>query len=456
MTTPSGTRDERQAPESRPVAGTTEPEAADGPSDSAEAAAPVRRGRTRWVGVLRRIAPDLTVVGIYTALAMYLTSGLWTDPKHRVLAFLGGADPILAQWWLAHAARIVTHLENPFFTTDMNHPLGVDLAANASFLGVGIPLAPLTLVFGAEVTSCLVIIGNFVLTGLAWYWLFSRPLHLNRAAAMLGGLFCTFAPVLVLVADAGEQHVTAGFLVPFIVWRFVRVGTGGRPVRDGVLLGLLIVWQAFIGEEILLLTAIALGAFAVAYTVQRPRQVRAMLPALIRGYPIAIVVAAALLAVPLWYQFFGPQHYDGTPIDPQGFHETVLDYAGFPAPTPFWSAAAVGRLAVAAPMLGLPLVLVLLAFSWPLRRNVFFTTTLAVLVVMLLLSLGTDVTLRHRSLGIPGPWLRSRSSATARSGGGGRASASFRRPRSSRRCSRCSPSSTHRWPRSRGPRPHGS
>jgi hypothetical protein len=357
------------------------------------------------MGVVRRIAPDLAVAGVYTALALYLTSGLWTDPKHRVLAFLGGADPILAQWWLAHAAHTVTHLENPFFTTDLNHPLGVDLAANASFLGVGIPLAPLTLVFGAEVTSCLVVIGNFVLTGLAWYWLFSRPLHLNRTAATLGGLFCAFAPPLVRFAALGEQHVTAGFLVPFIVWRFARVGIGGRPVRDGVLLGLLIVWQAFTGEEILLLTVIALGVFAMAYAVQRPRHVRAMLPALVRGYPIAVVVAAVLLAVPLWYQFFGPQHYDGTPIDPQGFHETVLDYAGFPAPTPLWSAAAVGRLAVAAPTLGLPLALVLLAFSWPLRRTVVFTTTLAVLVVMLLLSLGTDIILRHRSLGIPGPWL---------------------------------------------------
>ena len=361
--------------------------------------------RSRWPTVFRRIGPDLVVAAGYLALAMSLTVSLWTSPHRRVLAFLGGADPILAQWWLAHAAHAVAHRENPFFTTDLNAPMGVDLAGNASFIGVGIPLAPLTWLFGADVTSCVVIIGNFTLTGLAWYWLFSRPLRLNRIAAMVGGLFCAFAPPLVATAAAGEQHVTAGFVIPFIVWRFVRVATAGRPARDGLHLGLLIVWQALIGEEMLLLTAIALGVFAVAYLVQRPRQVRAMAPALASGLPIAVAVAVVLLAVPLWYQFAGPQHFNGNPIDPQGFHERLIDYAGFPAPTPFWSAAAAGRLAVQTPYLGLPLMLVLLAFSWPLRRNLMFRTAVTVLAMMLLFSLGTDITLNHHSLGIPGPWL---------------------------------------------------
>ncbi len=362
----------------------------------------------RWSTVrarLRRIIPDLLVAGGYTALAGYLTGGLWADPHRRVLSFLGGADPILAQWWLAHAAHIVAHRENPFFTTDLNAPLGVDLAGNASFLGVGIPLAPLTWLLGAEITALLVIMANFVLTGLAWYWLFSRHLGLNRAAAGAGGLFCAFAPPLILVASQGEQHVTAGFVIPFIVWRFTRVGVAGRPVRDGILLGLLIAWQALIGEEVLLLTALAVGVFALAYTAQRPRQVRAMIPALARGYPTAILVTAVLLAVPLWYQFFGPQHYHGTPIDPQGFHDNLIDYFGLPAPTRFWSAAALGPLAVPTPYLGLPLALILLAFSWPLRHRIGYTTTLAVLAIMLLFSLGTDITVRHRSLGIPGPWI---------------------------------------------------
>ena len=394
MTNPSGTRDPAQAPEP-----------ADRSSGNAEdAGSPARPDRAGWVRLLRRIGPDLTVAAGYTALAMYLTVGLWIDPRRRVLSFLGGADPILAQWWIAHAAHIVRHPGNPFFTTDMNHPIGVDLAANASFLGVGLPLAPLTWLFGAELTSCLVIIGNFVLTGLAWYWLFSRRLHLNRAAAMMGGLFCGFAPPLVATAAAGEQHVTAGFLIPFIVWRFIRMGTAGRPVRDGVVLGLLVVWQAFIGEEALLLTAIALGVFAVAYTVRRPRQVWEMAPSLIRGLPIAVVLAAVLLALPLWYQFAGPQHYNGNTMDPQGFHANLIDYFGFPSLTPFWPESAIGRLGAEIPVLGIPLVLVLLAFSWPLRRNVVFTTTLVALVVMLLFSLGTDITLHHRPLGVPGPW----------------------------------------------------
>jgi hypothetical protein len=353
----------------------------------------------------RRRIPDLLALVAYTGLALYLTAGLWRDPDRRALAFLDGADELLLQWYLAHAAHLVTHLGNPFFTTDMNMPDGVNLAANASVLGLGIPLAPLTLLAGAGVTTCVVVVGSLAGTALAWYWLLTGPLGLNRVAAFAGGLLCGFAPPLMTESSYGHQHIVAQFLVPVIVWRFARLASTTRPVRDGVIFGLLLTYQALIGEEILLFTAIATVVFALAYTLQRPRDVRAALPGLLRGLGVGVLVAVVLLAVPLAYQFAGPQHYPGNPQDPQPFRADVLDYLGIPAPTWFWSASAFGRWGFQwYPVLGLPVVLVILAFGWPLRRNPVFVSGLAVLAGLGLLSLGTRITVRHVTTGIPGPW----------------------------------------------------
>src|SRR5437762_178263 len=60
----------------------------------------------------------------------------------------------------ATIGRSGARLGNPFFTTDMNMPAGVNLAANASVLGLGVPLTPVTLLFGAGVTTCLVVLGS--------------------------------------------------------------------------------------------------------------------------------------------------------------------------------------------------------------------------------------------------------------------------------------------------------
>jgi hypothetical protein len=340
---------------------------------------------------------DLAALLSCLGLALYLTAGLWRDPDHRALSFLGGADELLLQWYLAHAAHLVAHPGNPFFTTDMNAPAGVNLAGNASVLGLGIPLAPLTLLAGAGVTTGVVVTGSLGLTALAWYWLLSRPLALNRWAALVGGLFCGFAPPLQAESSYGHQHIVAQFLVPVLAWRFTRLATSTRPVREGIVFGTLVAVQALIGEEVLLFTALALGAFVLGYALQRPRQARAALPATLRGLLVAGLVAAVLLAVPLAYQFAGPQHYSGNPIDPQPFHADVLDYLGIPGAGTRWGLQNY-------PVLGLPIVVVLLAFSWPLRRDVRFVSSLSVFAAMLVLSLGSRLTVHHHRLGVPGPW----------------------------------------------------
>jgi len=55
-------------------------------------------------------------------------------------------------WYLEWPAYALAHGANPFFSTAMFHPGGVNLLANTSVLGIGIPLAPLTWAFGPVLT----------------------------------------------------------------------------------------------------------------------------------------------------------------------------------------------------------------------------------------------------------------------------------------------------------------
>lgn len=359
-------------------------------------------GRPPWP--VRRL-PDLATLVIYSALAWYVSGPLWIHPGRRVGAW--GSDQLLLRWQLAHAAHAVTRLSNPFVTTALNAPDGVNLAANANILGLGIPLTPVTLVAGPAVALCVATTGSLIATAMAWYWVLARPLHLNRAAAAVGGACGAFGPVLLNESSAGHQHLSAQFLVPLIVWRFARLAApGARPWRDGAILGALAGYQGLIGEEVLLFTAIGVAAFGLGYAIGEPGIMRRAVRTLTKGLAVAGAVAVALLAVPLAYQFAGAQHFSGAPIDPQLFPATVMTYVGVPARALSWLHLDgwAGAVADPGPYLGAPVLLVILGFGWPLRRNPVFVGTLTALVALAVASWGTRVHVRGAATAVPGPW----------------------------------------------------
>ena len=70
-------------------------------------------------------------------------------------------------------------------------------------------------------------------------------------------------------------------------------------------------WQAFINEEILFFTALMCAIFFGCWALGRRAEAKAALRTFVAGNAIAAIVAAVLLAVPLYFQFFGAQAYHG-------------------------------------------------------------------------------------------------------------------------------------------------
>ncbi len=100
------------------------------------------------------------------------------------------SDQTLWEWFFAVTARSVSHLRNPLVTDLANHPLGVNMMANTTLLGLAVPLTPVTLALGPTVTWALVLTLGLAGTVTAWYCVISRHLVRHRAAAAVGAGFC--------------------------------------------------------------------------------------------------------------------------------------------------------------------------------------------------------------------------------------------------------------------------
>ncbi len=346
----------------------------------------------------RRYAGDLAVLLFYLALAIWVLGPLLARPG-AVHPDANSADPDFFGWMLRHAVRIFTAGEHPFRTPGLNAPLGVNVLANTGLLGLTVPLVPVTLLFGPDVTFVVLLTLGLAATAGAWYWVLSRHFGTGRLAAAIGGGFAGFAPGLVNHAN-GHPNLIAQFLVPFLVWRALSL----RRVRDGIVLGLLVTWQAFINEELLFLTGLAGLVFVLGYAAFRPAEVRARAGTFLTGLGAAVLTAGLLLAYPLWYQFAGPQSYHGLPDFVLGYGADLASYPAFPKLSLAHGAGTLSPQPEENAFFGWPLLLLLAGIVVWLWRRVEVRALALVAVLFFALSLGANVTLNGRAAPVPALW----------------------------------------------------
>ncbi|NLU84779.1 glycosyl transferase [Rhodococcus sp. HNM0569] len=384
------------------------------PARGATTTVPAERADTRRTAdssssrlVRRRPAPaDVAAALGFLAIA---TSVLWHQWRSLGTGYLvrSANDQTMWEWFFTVAAHAVAGLDNPLSTDLQNYPDGVNLMGNTAMLGVSVPLAPVTLVFGATVTFTLALTLGLAGTAFAWYFLFSRHVVSSRVAAAVGGLVCGFAPAMISHTN-GHPNFVALFVLPLLIVALLRVATGRRPVRDGVVLGLLGAYQVFLGEEPLLIFAVALTVFGIVYAASRPRAALAAARRSVRGLAVAAPVAAVVVAVPLWWQFFGPDSYDALEHGPQGSELGAL--TNFPTSSLAGGSADTNALRMNPTeenaFFGWPLLIVFAAASLWLVRSTLARAASATALAMMVLSLGHELTIGGRDTGIALPWAR--------------------------------------------------
>ena len=180
---------------------------------------------------------DVRALLIFVVLAGWVTDRLWRYMGNYMVT-ANVPDHVQFEYFLTWATRVVTRFDNPFFLSQLNAPNGVNLMDNTPCYGLTIPLVPVTLLFGPDMSFAVMTFVALAATAAAWYWFFSRHLVKSWAAALVGGLFCGFAPGMMSQALA-HPNIAAQFVIPLILSQLVRLREPGHTVRRGLVLGLL-------------------------------------------------------------------------------------------------------------------------------------------------------------------------------------------------------------------------
>ncbi len=235
----------------------------------------------------------------------------------------GCGDGALTLWVIKWPAYALGHGLNPFYSSKLFVPRGINMAPNS--LGLGIVTAPITWLFGPVASLNLIDLASPPLSALAMFWLLRRWVTWSPSA-FVGGLFFGFSPFVVV--SLALAHPNFGLLapVPLIIGCLddLLARHRFRPVGVGVVLGVLVTIEFFVSVEVLsllvlfaVLAALALGGRALAKGDRTAfRSAAGAVPAL----GAAAAVALVLLAYPLWFYFAGPAHLSGRawPNSPAG------------------------------------------------------------------------------------------------------------------------------------------
>jgi hypothetical protein len=261
-----------------------------------------------------RLAPWATASGIYLAISVAFWWGAWsTHPSAATTCACGDAS--LYFWFLQWPVTAMAHGYGIFYSTLAFHPTGINLLNATSVLAIGIPLAPITWLFGpaASLNTASTLIP--VLSALSMFWLLRRWV-LWAPAAFVGGLLYGFSPFIF-------NGLVTGWLTTLLAVPPLIVGCLDelcmRRSRSaavvGAALGVLVAVQFFISTEMLaviVITAaiglVVVGLHALAFHRDALRRKIARISL---GLGVAGLVSLALLAYPLWFTFAGPAHFSG-------------------------------------------------------------------------------------------------------------------------------------------------
>ncbi|MGC8463517.1 MAG: hypothetical protein ACP5P9_07605 [Acidimicrobiales bacterium] len=374
------------------------------------------RGRPTVSGK-RQVVAGTSVVFVYGLLGLLAHWPLLPGDPSRVYMSCDCGDMAQAVWFLAWTPHAVLSGHNPFFTTAMNYPVGVNLAQNTLMPLLGILAAPVTATLGPVASANLWMILAMPLSATSAY-LVLRHWRLEVPAAALGGLFFGFSPYL---TGQGIGHLDLVFvaLVPLIVLVLVDLAKApAHPLRLGVVLGLLVVAQFLVSPEVLVTSLVLCAVGVLVAGIRQAVRDRATLvrqaTPMVLGLAVAALIAGVLVAYPAWFELAGPHHFVGPAQGPHNPYRA--DLFDFVVPSPYQWLAPGGLRAWGLRLthlvgiedgayLGVPVLLLAAWIAW--RSRAATRTQLAVVVGLAaaVLSLGAHLVVDGHATGIPLPFL---------------------------------------------------
>lgn len=294
-----------------------------------------------------RLRAWLIFLAVLSACSILTFRGIVVEPGTRVYA--ENDDTSLFIWWFANGADAVASLfgfgsdsSGFLYTAQMNWPDGVNGAWNTSVLGLAVPLAPITWLWGPVVAYTFAIVCSPIAASLAAATFLTR--FADRLPAFVGAALYGFSPYLIAQAG-GHLNLSFAVLPPLVATFLWKAATGpaGGPLRArvvalapwGVLLGGVIGWQFYMSTELLAGTFLAaVVAVLVLSAVLRRRLIPRLVPAIVAS--LGAVLTSLLLAAPLLMTMAAAPNAPTGAIRPHGvWNNDLLDPLVPTATSPF-------------------------------------------------------------------------------------------------------------------------
>ena len=324
-----------------------------------------------------------------------------------------GSDPYQMVWFLAWVPYALSHGVALFHTNFLDYPTGINLADNTTVPLLGVLGWPITATLGPVATFNFLVRLAFVLSAGSMCFVLRRWCS-TWWAPFLGGLLYAFGPY----ASSQALHLDLMFIpIPPLLLlcmdELVR-RQKIRPLRLGLLIGLLLAAQFYISPDILsaclLLMLIALCGLAIRYR----HLIASRWPYIRNAGFLAVSVFVLLAGYPIYEMVRGPNHLRG-PVIPVGALQGIrADLLGPIVPTSnqlivpsflshLGDNLVGGNLSENGTYLGLPLLVALFYILRRLRRDTVLVTFAVFGGVAFLLSLGPSLTFATLHTGIPLP-----------------------------------------------------
>jgi hypothetical protein len=273
------------------------------------------------------MARNLVIAGgLYLIFSLFVWSKLWTGHP-TATATCGCGDSSLFTWFLNWPAYAISHGLNPLYTKTFYYPHGVNLLASTSQLAIGVVLAPITWIFGPVATLNVALTLSPALSALAMFFLLRRWVSW-APAAFVGGLLYGFSPFVITALTNAHLMVGMAAVPPLVIACIdeLLLRQRGRPVMIGIVLGLLVTLQFFIGVEVLLIMAIMTLVGLIIIVVyalwKRPQSLRQRVRFAGLGLVAGGITSCVLLAYPAWFALNGPSSLHGA-FWPASFNTSV-------------------------------------------------------------------------------------------------------------------------------------
>jgi hypothetical protein len=238
-----------------------------------------------------------------TVLAVFLAAGVaatWpqvTGVSGRLPRSGDVASYVWGLWWVAHQ---VSHLGNPWFTTQLAAPVGTQLGFDTLMPLPGLVMTPVTLAFGPAVSFSLL---TAVVPGLACYAMYrAARLWLPGLTGPVAAGACYGLSAMLAFQDWSRLHVAAGMIfLPLALAAAARLRRAPS-ARRGAWLGLVLGASVLVAQESAVLALILAALVLVPWLApllgpgrnRAPDRARA-LGSLAAGAAVAAAVASPQL-----------------------------------------------------------------------------------------------------------------------------------------------------------------